>query len=115
MSDEKTEEPSQKKLDDSRKKGQVWKSKDLTGVLVFLVGLGALKANWQNILTELKLLFRFSFEHLSQPDSIELATYHLMQMALRSVLTLSIPIIMAGAVVGGLAEFLQVGALFTME
>ena len=36
---EKTEEPTQKKIDDSRRKGQVWKSRDLTGVAVFLVGL----------------------------------------------------------------------------
>ena len=32
---EKTEEPTQKKIDDSRKQGQVWKSRDFTGVLVF--------------------------------------------------------------------------------
>ena len=31
-SGEKTEEASQKKIDDARKRGQVWKSRDLTGV-----------------------------------------------------------------------------------
>jgi flagellar biosynthetic protein FlhB len=115
MSDEKTEEPTQKKLDDARKKGQVWKSKDLTGVFVFLVGLGAFKASWANIEDEIKTLFRFSFEHIGQPDTLEIATFHLMQMAVKDVIVLSVPIIMAGAIVGGLTEFLQVGALFTMD
>ncbi|WP_224369367.1 type III secretion system export apparatus subunit SctU [Hyalangium versicolor] len=115
MSDEKTEEPTQKKLDDARKKGQVWKSKDLTGVFVFLVGLGAFKSNWENIETEIKVLFRFSFEQMTHPETLEVATFHMMQMAVRAVITLSVPVIMAGAVVGALAEFLQVGSLFTMD
>ena len=38
QSGEKTEEPTQKKIDDARTKGDVWKSKDLTGVMVVLVG-----------------------------------------------------------------------------
>lgn len=115
MSDEKTEEPSQKKLDDARKKGQVWKSKDLTGVFVLLVGLGALKASWENVENEIKTLFRFSFESLSRPERLETATYQLMEMSVQSVLMLSIPVIAAGAIVGGLAEFLQVGSLFTLD
>jgi flagellar biosynthetic protein FlhB len=117
MSDsgEKTEEPSQKKLDDSRKKGQVWKSKDLTGVFVLLVGLGAVKATWSGFEEELKILFRFSFDQLTRPDTLDIATAHLMEMALRSVLMLTLPIVGAAAIIGGLAEFLQVGALFTLD
>jgi len=115
MSDEKTEEPTQKKLDDSRKKGQVWKSKDLTGVFVLLVGLGAVKATWENIETQVKLLFRFSFDQINRPESLETATFQLMQMGLRTVIVLVAPILLAGAVVAALAEFLQVGSLFTMD
>jgi flagellar biosynthetic protein FlhB len=46
---EKTEDASDKKIDDSRKQGQVWKSKDLTGVFVFLVGLGIVKGTWGTV------------------------------------------------------------------
>lgn len=117
MSDsgEKTEEPSQKKLDDSRKKGQVWKSKDLTGVFVLLVGLGAVKATWKNVEQEVKILFRFSFDQLSRPETLDIATGQLLEMASNAVLMLTLPIVGAAAVVGGLAEFLQVGALFTLD
>lgn len=117
MSDsgEKTEEPSQKKLDDSRKKGQVWKSKDLTGVFVLLVGLGAVKATWSGFEEELKVLFRFSFDQLTRPDTLDIATAHMLQMGLRAVLMLTVPIVGAVAIVGGMAEFFQVGALFTIH
>jgi len=115
MSDEKTEEPTQKKLQDSRKKGQVWKSKDLTGVFVLLVGLGAVKANWSNIEEQVSILFRFSFDQMTRPDRLETATFQLMQMGVRTVLVLVAPVLLACAVVAGLADFLQVGSLFTLE
>ena len=117
MSDsgEKTEEPTQKKLDDSRKKGQVWKSKDLTGVFVFLVGLGALKASWGLIEEEIKTLFTFTFDHIGKPETLDVATGHMLEMSVRAVILLTIPVALSGAIIGGLVEFLQVGALFTMD
>jgi flagellar biosynthetic protein FlhB len=118
MSDEsgdKTEEPSQKKLDDARKKGQVWKSKDLTGVFVFMVGLGILQGTWDNIENEIKLLFQFSFDHIAHPEGLQQATFDLMRMGLRAVVLLTIPVVAGAALIGGLVEFLQVGSLFTMD
>jgi flagellar biosynthetic protein FlhB len=115
MSDEKTEEPTQKKLQDSRKKGQVWKSKDLTGVFVLLVGLGAVKATWSNIEEQVKILFRFSFDHITKPETLDVATAQLMEMGVRAVIVLVAPVLLACAVVAALAEFLQVGSLFTLE
>ncbi|HEX8704834.1 MAG TPA: type III secretion system export apparatus subunit SctU [Myxococcaceae bacterium] len=117
MSDsgEKTEEPTQKKLDDSRKKGQVWKSKDLTGVFVFLVGLGALKGSWGLIEEEVKTLFAFTFDHIGKPETLDVATGQMLDMSVRTVILLTIPVALSGAIIGGLVEFLQVGALFTMD
>ncbi|PTL80503.1 type III secretion system export apparatus subunit SctU [Vitiosangium sp. GDMCC 1.1324] len=115
MSDEKTEEPTQKKLDDSRKKGQVWKSKDLTAVFGFVVGLGVVKSTWSNVEEQVTELFRYSFDHIAHPDDLQKATFQLMLMGLNTVLMLTVPIVGAVAVVGGLLEFLQVGSLFTMD
>jgi flagellar biosynthesis protein FlhB len=118
MSDEggeKTEEPTQKKLDDSKKRGQVWKSRDFTGVMVFLVGLGTLKATWPSVEGEFRKLFAFSFEHLAHPKDIEVATFQLMVMGVWSMLLVTIPIIGAAAIVGALTEFVQVGSLFTLD
>jgi len=119
MSDDggdKTEEPSQKKLDDARKKGQVWKSKDLSGVAVLVVGLAALKASWDTLETEISSLFTFSFDHMSRGgDDLRVATGQLLYLGLRALLLVSLPVLAGGAVMGGLLEFLQVGSLFTMD
>jgi flagellar biosynthetic protein FlhB len=115
MSDEKTEEPSQKKLDDSRKKGQVWKSKDLTGVFGLAVGLGVVRSTWSNVEEKITELFRFSFDRLAHPEDLASATSQLITMGLSTVITLSLPVVAAVAVVGGLLDFLQVGSLFTLD
>ncbi|QSQ16761.1 type III secretion system export apparatus subunit SctU [Myxococcus landrumensis] len=118
MSDEsgdKTEEPSQKKLDDSRKKGQVWKSKDLSGVAVLVVGLGALKASWDTVEEEMIKLFQFSFDHMARGEDLSDATGQLLYLGLRALLLVTLPVVAGSAVVGGLMEFLQVGSLFTMD
>jgi flagellar biosynthesis protein FlhB len=117
MSDtgEKTEEASPQKLNDARKKGQVWKSKDLTGVATFLVGLGVVKMTWSRVETEITMLFQFTFEHIAHPGDLRLATAQLMMMALTTVLMLTIPVVAATALTGALVDFLQVGALFTLD
>jgi flagellar biosynthetic protein FlhB len=118
MSDEsgdKTEEPTSKKLDDARKRGQVWKSKDLTGVAVFLVGLGAVKGTWGNVEKEISDLFRFTFAQIAHPENLANATSLSLYLAVRAVMLLTIPVVGSAAVIGGLLEFLQVGSLFTMD
>src|SRR5215217_1902315 len=118
MSDEsgdKTEEPSQKKLDDSRKKGQIWKSKDMSGVAVLVVGLGAVKATWDNLEKEISSLFMFSFDHLARGDDLGDATSQLIYLGIRTLLLVTLPVLAGGAVIGGLMEFLQVGSLFTLD
>ncbi|MET0403214.1 MAG: type III secretion system export apparatus subunit SctU [Cystobacter sp.] len=115
MSDEKTEEPTSKKLDDSRKKGQVWKSKDLTGVVGLVVGLGVVKGTWAGFEQKITELFHFSFDHLSHPQDLPQATSQIMLMALQSIIMVSLPVVGAVAVIGGLMDFLQVGSLFTID
>ena len=56
---EKTEEPTHKKLQDARKKGQVWKSKDFSGVMVFCVGLGVVKATFPTLQQRVTALFDY--------------------------------------------------------
>ncbi|NTX04283.1 MULTISPECIES: type III secretion system export apparatus subunit SctU [Myxococcus] len=114
-SGDKTEEPSQKKLDDSRKKGQVWKSKDLSGVSVLVVGLAAVKATWDNVEREISSLFIFSFDHLAKGDDLGDATGQLLYLGLRAMLLVTLPVLAGGALIGGLMEFLQVGSLFTLD
>jgi flagellar biosynthetic protein FlhB len=112
---DKTEEPSQKKLDDARKQGNVWKSKDLSSVLAFAVAMSVVRAQWPDFEAKIKQLYFFAIDHVAHPEEITLATAQLMYLALTAMLSLCIPIVFAAAVAGGLAEFLQVGALLALE
>ncbi|MCY1034140.1 type III secretion system export apparatus subunit SctU [Corallococcus sp. BB11-1] len=114
-SGDKTEEPSQKKLDDSRKKGQVWKSKDLTAVAVLAAGMGITRATWGMVEEEISILFRFSFDQIAHSQDLALATTQLLYMGVRTLLLLTIPVVAGAAVFGGLFDFLQVGSLFTID
>jgi len=110
---EKTEEPTDKKIEDSRREGQVWKSQDLSGVLVFFAGLFTARAMWPYVESEFTGLFAFSFEKVAHPTELALATYHLALMGWRTFLILTLPVLGVCAVVGGVATFLQVGPLLS--
>src|SRR4051812_12633996 len=112
---EKTEEPSEKKIQDARKQGNVPKSKDLTGVFVFLVGLSIVKATWPNVEAKINELFLFTIDHMTNPVDLERATMNAMLMALTDILYLTVPVAFGAAAIGGLVEFVQVGSNFTID
>ncbi|MFL5320155.1 MAG: type III secretion system export apparatus subunit SctU [Myxococcaceae bacterium] len=114
-SGEKTEQPTQKKIDDARKKGQVWKSRDFSGVLVFLVGFSVVKATWPTVREKVTDLFNFGFDKLAHPKDLETAIYELLLMATTTTVMLTVPIVAGAGIVGGLSEFLQVGPLLALE
>jgi flagellar biosynthetic protein FlhB len=118
MADEggdKTEEPTQKKLDDARKRGQVWKSRDLTGALVFFVGYAIMASSAGPIYNKFHELFSQTIDHIEHPGVPVEDAYGALMRGLIAVITLCIPVVAGAAVVGGLADFLQVGPLFTGE
>jgi len=112
---EKTEEPTGKKLDDARRKGQVWKSRDLTGALVFMAGFFAMAATFPLTYEHYRQVLHQSFATVSQrPITEEMVVANVFH-GLYLVVLLTLPAAMSGAVVGALSDFLQVGALFTFE
>ena len=112
---DKTEEPSQKKLDDARKQGNVWKSKDLSGVFALAIAMSVVGATWDAFETRIKTLFLFGVDHIAHPADLALATSQLLVLSLQALLLTCIPIAFSAAVAGGLAEFLQVGALLAID
>jgi len=112
---EKTEEPSHKKLLDARKKGQVWKSKDFSGVMVFCVGLGVVKAIFPTLRGRITTLFDYGLDKLAHPEDYLRVLNTVVMDGLLAMLFISLPVVFAGAIAGGLADFLQVGSLFSIE
>ncbi|HCF57569.1 MAG TPA: flagellar biosynthesis protein FlhB [Myxococcales bacterium] len=115
QSGEKTEEATPKKLEDARKKGQVWKSRDMTGAFVFLAGFFCMAALFPFILEKAKEGFALTFSKIG----LEVITFEDIAQAayggLFAVIVLTVPVAMAGAIAGGLSDFLQVGSLFTLD
>lgn len=112
---EKTEEPTHKKLLDARKKGQVWKSKDFSGVMVFCVGLGVVKAIFPSLRSRITSLFDYGLDKLAHPEDYLRVLNTVVMDGLMAMLFISLPVVFAGAIAGGLADFLQVGSLFSIE
>jgi len=114
-SGEKTEEPTAKRLRDARRKGQVWRSKDLTSVGVFLAGAAAVDLTARRGWVELRAMIEGAVQELGRSpgpttDRLDLA----LLSALRTLAFLSLPVVLAAAVAGGLIDFLQVRGVFSV-
>ncbi len=114
-SGEKSEEPTEKKLDDARKEGNVAKSRDLGGVVAFGTAMAIVKAIWDDFETRTKHLFFYAIDQMSHPVDLSHATQEAMNMALVTLAIVSIPVALGAGIVAGLVDFIQVGGLFTMQ
>jgi type III secretion protein U len=112
-SGDKTEQPTPKKLEDARKKGQVPKSKDLTSTIELLVwfALCGLALNWAT--TQLMALMNLTLRAVSGPftwSGTEVA-----QQALHTLLSITAATLLPVAAIGMLIEFLQAGPVFAID
>ncbi|MVW78591.1 type III secretion system export apparatus subunit SctU [Bordetella sp. 02P26C-1] len=113
MSGEKTEQPTHKRLRDSRKKGDVAHSKDFTQTLLILALFGYMIFNAGDITESLGRLILIPADLTSMPFLDALPTA--MTAALQEALTLVLPFVLIVLLVGMLSEFLQVGVVIAFE
>ncbi len=116
MSGQKTEQPTEKRIRDSRKKGQVFKSNDLTQAFLFITASAVLAFAGGSFVGELQEIMRsfFRVEILGGAVShTEMLAW--MGAAWTKVLVMLAPMLVALAFVAGFLTFLQVRALFSME
>ncbi len=115
-SGEKTEEPTQKKIDDARKQGQIWKSRDLSSTLVFMLGLGTFKLFWPYAQGEIVKFFHAAIDLISQPSSeLPRATFGLLYRGGITIILMSAPVMVACVLIGMITDFLQVGPLVSAK
>lgn len=110
---DKTEQPTPKKLLDARKKGNVWKSREIPSTVTLLVwlALGAFAAGFAA--TRLQALLDASLLGLGQ--GFAQSARNLGWMALQTTLALSALCLLPPMVVGVLAEFLQTGPVLAFD
>jgi type III secretion YscU/HrpY family protein len=116
MSGEKTEQPTQKRLKDARKKGQVAKSQDVTQAALFLVAIAVLSAGGAAYISELRALMTELFQPPlltgALPDDELLRR---MGRAWSRALVPMLPLLGCLFVTAAAMNFLQVKALFSTE
>ena len=116
MSEEKTEQPTQKKLRDARKKGQVFKSKDVTQALLFLTAVGVLSVGGPEFVSQARRLITDSLrpELLTgrlSPDEV----LRQFGAAWLRILLFPLALLTALSLVAASVNFLQVRPLFSAE
>jgi flagellar biosynthesis protein FlhB len=114
---EKTEEPTQKRLDDAKKKGQVAKSQDLSSAVLLIVSVTVLWASSSFIGSTLKDLinkqidYGVNFQGKFTPQHANDA----LQLIIFTVLYLLGGIFIAGFIMAIAVNYLQIGSIFSTE
>ncbi|MBM7619003.1 flagellar biosynthetic protein FlhB [Bacillus tianshenii] len=115
FSGEKTEKATPKKRQDTRKKGQVAKSADVNTAFVLIAVFLCLSFIGPWLKTEILTLFVQAFQ-VYMLEEVTVEQVHLIFMDILTQLIMIVGPIMLAAMVGAvIANFLQVGALFSTE
>ncbi|MEI2417108.1 type III secretion system export apparatus subunit SctU [Orrella sp. JC864] len=113
MSSEKTEQPTAKRLRESREKGELAYSRDFTQTLLVLALFGYMLANAQGIAEALGRLALAPAQFAGQP--FEQALGAALQFMLREAVALVLPFVLIVLAVGLFGDFLQVGVVLAFR
>jgi flagellar biosynthetic protein FlhB len=116
MSGEKTEQPTPKKIKESRKKGEVFKSKDVIQALLFITAAAVITTGGRAYVSELLDLMKQFFQpEIMRGTMPENAMLTRMAYAWSKFLILTAPLMGALMIAGAAANFIQVKVLFAPE
>lgn len=113
MSGEKTEKPTQKKIRDARKKGQVANSKDVNSTALLIGMFSAMMVSWNGILLKLEQMMHLPIQLMNEPfhEAVETVITGIFKNSIGIVL----PFIGTVMVIGIGSNYLQVGPLLALE
>jgi len=111
---EKTEQPTDKKIEDARKEGNVPKSQDASGVITLFIAILAFLLLFPYMSSHMIFLFKYYFSLLGVPLDKELMI-DIAIITIREFLLIILPIAIAIAVAGVIAALAQFGFLFTTD
>jgi flagellar biosynthetic protein FlhB len=107
---EKTEEPTEKRLRESREKGEVARSRDLSGAIVVLAGVAALMNNGENAFRHAGNIFRLGLGYSREALFSDALPGRALHAAMSEALSLFAPVALA-TMLGTLAAPLLLGGL----
>ncbi|MDX2153458.1 MAG: type III secretion system export apparatus subunit SctU [Bryobacteraceae bacterium] len=116
MAGEKTEQPTEKKLRDARKKGQIARSADLTQALLFLGVTATLQLSGWLLMDKLRWAMQASFDPRFLSGDLEPAAWSAVTAAWwREVAVGLAPLLGAAVLIALAGGFLQARGLFSLE
>ncbi|MCD6172278.1 MAG: EscU/YscU/HrcU family type III secretion system export apparatus switch protein, partial [Sulfurimonas sp.] len=111
---EKTEEPTDKKIEDARKEGNVPKSQDTSGVITLFVAILATLMLFPYMSRHIIIIFQYYFSLIGTPlDKLFMLDIALVTM--REFLLIIMPLAISVAIAGVVAALAQFGFLFTTK
>ncbi|MDQ7045703.1 MAG: flagellar biosynthesis protein FlhB [Sulfurimonas sp.] len=111
---EKTEEPTDKKIEDARKEGNVPKSQDASGVITLFVAILAVLMLFPFMANHVIILFQYYFSLIGTPLD-KLFMIDIAIVTFQHLLLIILPLAIAVAVAGVVAALGQFGFLFTVD
>ncbi|MFT8319511.1 MAG: flagellar biosynthesis protein FlhB [Bacillus sp. (in: firmicutes)] len=112
---EKTEKATPKKRQDTRKKGQVAKSQDVNTAIVLLAVFAVLHFTGGYMLEGFIALMNHSFQDFMLTDLSEQTVKNIFLQILKEMALLLSPILITAVIAALIANYMQVGFLFTTE
>lgn len=116
-SGEKTEQPTQKKLRDAKKKGQVAKSQDLSSAVMMLVAVGVLwlSSDFLGGLFKTAFIEHLNYATTSQGEFTDAVVFAALWSGIKLLAMASAPLLLVIFLLAFAVNFLQVGPLFAPE
>lgn len=111
---EKTEEPSSKKIEDARKEGNVPKSQDTNSFITLVVAFAVFLGMLSFIKSRISYLYMY-FNSLIGEEINKEIVLQINIIMFREVIFMVIPLALSVAIAGMLAGFMQIGFLFTTK
>lgn len=111
--DDKTEEPSQQRLDDFREEGQVAQSREFTSLMVLLACLAAMWSAGPYFLNEIFTIFRKFLSDAGTTTLTDESAGKILMLTVQCAARVVLPIAGAGFFAGVVASVAQVGINFT--
>ena len=117
FSEEKTEQPTEKKKRDARKKGQVAQSKDVPQALSLIIVFFTIQLTSGYFTNHMLEIYAVITDWMSRPDELYNITNltEMLAYILLKIILIIAPVLIAALVTGVLGSYFQIGFLFSPE
>ncbi len=112
--EEKTEEPTPKKLEDAKKEGNVPKSQDTSGVVTLLMAIGMMYLFLDDMMREMGKMIKYYFSFIGQDMTLD-TLQNFILFTIKELTLIILPVALPIAFAGLVGGWLQFGFVYTTK